>query len=153
MTAYEMMLSESQERMLMVLRPEKEAEARAVFEKWDLDFAIVGETIAEDRFVIVHGNETVKADLPLSRAVLRGAGIRPALGREPPCPRRWSRRAGGRSRRRARALIASPNYCLAGLDLRAVRLQVMADTSARPAAARASCGCTAPTRRWPSPPT
>ncbi len=65
MTAYEMMLSESQERMLMVLRPEKEAEARAVFEKWDLDFAIVGETIAEDRFLILHGNE-VKADLPLA---------------------------------------------------------------------------------------
>ena len=42
MTAYEMMLSESQERMLMVLRPEKEAEAKAVFDKWDLDFAIVG---------------------------------------------------------------------------------------------------------------
>ena len=66
MTAYEMMLSESQERMLMVLRPEKEAEARAIFEKWDLDFAIVGETIAEDRFVIMHGN-AVKADLPLSK--------------------------------------------------------------------------------------
>lgn len=66
MTAYEMMLSESQERMLMVLKPEKEAEARAIFEKWDLDFAIVGETIAEDRFLIVHGNE-VKADLPLSK--------------------------------------------------------------------------------------
>jgi phosphoribosylformylglycinamidine synthase len=65
MTAYEMMLSESQERMLMVLRPEKEAEARAVFEKWDLDFAIVGETIPEDRFLILHGND-VKADLPLS---------------------------------------------------------------------------------------
>ena len=55
MTAYEMMLSESQERMLMVLRPEKEDVARAVFEKWDLDFAIVGETIAEDRFLIEHG--------------------------------------------------------------------------------------------------
>jgi len=66
MTAYEMMLSESQERMLMVLHPEKEAEARAVFVKWDLDFAIVGETIAEDRFLILHGNE-VKADLPLSK--------------------------------------------------------------------------------------
>ncbi|WP_223424189.1 phosphoribosylformylglycinamidine synthase subunit PurL [Tateyamaria pelophila] len=66
MTAYEMMLSESQERMLMVLRPELEAEAKAVFDKWDLDFAIVGETIAEDRFVIVHGGE-VKADLPLSK--------------------------------------------------------------------------------------
>jgi phosphoribosylformylglycinamidine synthase subunit PurL len=64
MTAYEMMLSESQERMLMVLRPEKEAEAKAVFDKWDLDFAIVGETIAEDRFLIMHGNQ-IKADLPL----------------------------------------------------------------------------------------
>jgi phosphoribosylformylglycinamidine synthase subunit PurL len=66
MTAYEMMLSESQERMLMVLRPEKEAEARAIFEKWDLDFAIVGETIPEDRFLILHGNR-VMADLPLSK--------------------------------------------------------------------------------------
>ncbi len=66
MTAYEMMLSESQERMLMVLRPAFEAEARAVFEKWDLDFAVVGETISEDRFIVVHKGVT-KADLPLSR--------------------------------------------------------------------------------------
>ncbi|MEX0283577.1 MAG: phosphoribosylformylglycinamidine synthase subunit PurL [Paracoccaceae bacterium] len=66
MTAYEMMLSESQERMLMVLRPEKEAEAKAVFDKWDLDFAIVGETIAEDRFLILHQDQ-VMADLPLSK--------------------------------------------------------------------------------------
>ncbi|WP_299660076.1 phosphoribosylformylglycinamidine synthase subunit PurL [uncultured Ruegeria sp.] len=66
MTAYEMMLSESQERMLMVLKPELEAEARAVFDKWDLDFAIVGETIAEDRFLIMHNGE-VKADLVLSK--------------------------------------------------------------------------------------
>ena len=65
MTAYEMMLSESQERMLMVLNPEHEDAARAVFDKWDLDFAIVGETIAEDRFLIVLNGE-VKADLPLS---------------------------------------------------------------------------------------
>ncbi|EBA03308.1 phosphoribosylformylglycinamidine synthase subunit II [Rhodobacteraceae bacterium HTCC2150] len=64
MTAYEMMLSESQERMLMVLKPELEAAARAVFIKWDLDFAIVGETIPEDRFLILHNGE-VKADLPL----------------------------------------------------------------------------------------
>ncbi len=66
MTAYEMMLSESQERMLMVLKPSMEAEARAIFVKWDLDFAIVGETIPEDRFLILHGNE-IKADLPLSK--------------------------------------------------------------------------------------
>jgi phosphoribosylformylglycinamidine synthase len=64
MTAYEMMLSESQERMLMVLKPELEAVAKAVFDKWDLDFAIVGETIAEDRFLVTHHGE-VKADLPL----------------------------------------------------------------------------------------
>jgi len=64
MTAYEMMLSESQERMLMVLKPELEDVAKAVFDKWDLDFAIVGETIAEDRFLIVMNGE-IKADLPL----------------------------------------------------------------------------------------
>ncbi|MCW1951620.1 MAG: AIR synthase related protein, partial [Octadecabacter sp.] len=50
---------------LMVLKPELEAEARAVFTKWDLDFAIVGETIAEDRFLVLHNGE-VKADLPLA---------------------------------------------------------------------------------------
>ena len=66
MTAYEMMLSESQERMLMVLKPELEDVARAIFVKWDLDFAIVGETIAEDHFLIMHGNQ-IKADLPLSK--------------------------------------------------------------------------------------
>ena len=64
MTAYEMMLSESQERMLMVLNPDKEDVAKAVFDKWDLDFAIVGETIAEDRFLI-RLNGVVMADLPL----------------------------------------------------------------------------------------
>ena len=64
MTAYEMMLSESQERMLMVLRPEKEAEAKAIFVKWDLDFAIVGETTDDLRFRINHQGEQV-ADLPI----------------------------------------------------------------------------------------
>ena len=66
MTAYEMMLSESQERMLMVLRPEKEAEAEAVFRKWELDFAIIGETTDTLRFVVTHGGET-KADLPIKK--------------------------------------------------------------------------------------
>jgi phosphoribosylformylglycinamidine synthase len=64
MTPYEMMLSESQERMLMVLRPEREAEARAVFEKWELDFATVGHTTGDLRFrVRWQGN--VVADLPI----------------------------------------------------------------------------------------
>ncbi|MCT8972835.1 phosphoribosylformylglycinamidine synthase subunit PurL [Microbaculum marinisediminis] len=64
MTAYEMMLSESQERMLMVLRPGKEDIAREIFEKWDLDFAIIGKTIEPKRFVVKrHGD--VMADLPI----------------------------------------------------------------------------------------
>jgi phosphoribosylformylglycinamidine synthase II len=64
MSAYEMMLSESQERMLMVLKPEKEQEAEAIFRKWGLDFAVVGETTATKRFVVRHGGD-VMADLPI----------------------------------------------------------------------------------------
>jgi len=64
MSAYEMMLSESQERMLMVLRPDKEAEAEAIFRKWGLDFAVVGETTSSRRFIVRHGG-TVMADLPI----------------------------------------------------------------------------------------
>src|SRR6202035_1257969 len=64
MSAYELMLSESQERMLMVLRPDKEAQAEAVFRKWGLDFAVVGETTPARRFVVRHRGEVV-ADLPI----------------------------------------------------------------------------------------
>jgi phosphoribosylformylglycinamidine synthase II len=64
MSAYEMMLSESQERMLMVLKPEKEKEAEAIFRKWGLDFAIVGETTPTKRFLVRHGG-AVMADLPI----------------------------------------------------------------------------------------
>src|SRR5665213_2180415 len=64
MSAYEMMLSESQERMLTVLLPEKEKQAEAIFIKWGLDFAIIGKTTNTLRFVIKHQGE-VKADLPI----------------------------------------------------------------------------------------
>jgi phosphoribosylformylglycinamidine synthase subunit PurL len=64
MSAYEMMLSESQERMLMVLKPEKEKEAEAIFRKWGLDFAVVGETTPTRRFIVKHGG-AVMADLPI----------------------------------------------------------------------------------------
>ena len=64
MSAYEMMLSESQERMLMVLKPEKEKEAEAIFRKWGLDFAVVGETTPTKRFIVRHGGD-VMADLPI----------------------------------------------------------------------------------------
>ncbi|MEP3278156.1 MAG: phosphoribosylformylglycinamidine synthase subunit PurL [Stappiaceae bacterium] len=64
MSAYEMMLSESQERMLMVLKPEKEQEAAGIFKKWGLDFAIVGTTTDTLRFVVRHHGDVV-ADLPI----------------------------------------------------------------------------------------
>jgi phosphoribosylformylglycinamidine synthase len=58
------MLSESQERMLMVLRPEKEAQAKAIFVKWGLDFAIVGKTTDDLRFRVMHQGVEV-ANLPI----------------------------------------------------------------------------------------
>ena len=64
MTAYEMMLSESQERMLMVLDPGREKEAEAIFVKWGLDFAIVGRTTDDLRFRILHQGQLM-ADLPI----------------------------------------------------------------------------------------
>jgi len=64
MTAYEMMLSESQERMLMVLKPGREAEAEAIFKKWDLDFAVIGHTTDTGRMIVRHKG-TVEADLPV----------------------------------------------------------------------------------------
>ncbi len=135
MTAYEMMLSESQERMLMVLNPELEAEAKAVFEKWDLDFAIVGETMEEDRFLILHGNE-VKADLPLSKlsstapeydrpwvATPAAAAYAPSdevLGFDPV--------------EGLKALIGSPNYARKQWVWEQYDAQVMADTVVAPGA-------------------
>ncbi|MBT3305377.1 MAG: phosphoribosylformylglycinamidine synthase subunit PurL, partial [Alphaproteobacteria bacterium] len=69
MTAYEMMLSESQERMLMILRPGSEDEARAVFEKWELDFAVVGKLTDTGHMVLTHKGEIV-ADLPIDPLAL-----------------------------------------------------------------------------------
>ncbi|MBU3029299.1 phosphoribosylformylglycinamidine synthase subunit PurL [Paracoccus marinaquae] len=130
MTAYEMMLSESQERMLMVLKPEKEAEARAIFEKWDLDFAIVGETIPEDRFLILHGNE-VKADLPLSKLSSSAPEYdrpwveTPAAAPAPALPRITPIAA-------LRALIGSPNHAHKAWVWEQYDTQVGADTIRRP---------------------
>jgi phosphoribosylformylglycinamidine synthase len=65
MTAYEFMLSESQERMLMVLRPDREQLARDIFTKWDLDFSIIGRITDTGRIVVRH-NGVVEADIPLA---------------------------------------------------------------------------------------
>ena len=65
MTPYEMMLSESQERMLMVLKPGREAEAERIFRKWELDFAVIGITTDTKRLVLNFKGETV-ADIPVA---------------------------------------------------------------------------------------
>ena len=132
MTAYEMMLSESQERMLMVLRPEKEAEARAVFDKWDLDFAIVGETIAEDRFLIMLNGE-IKADLPL-RAL---SGNAPEYDRpwEPTPPAEPLADVPGIDAIDGlKALIGSPNYAAKQWVYEQYDTMVMGDSARTPGA-------------------
>ncbi len=130
MTAYEMMLSESQERMLMVLKPELEAVAKAVFDKWDLDFAIVGETIAEDRFIIMHGNE-LKADLPLKAL----------SGNAPEYDRPWVETPPAEPLGNVpeidpidglRALISSPNYASKQWVYEQYDTMVMADSAIVP---------------------
>jgi phosphoribosylformylglycinamidine synthase II len=65
MTPYEMMLSESQERMLMVLKPGREAEAEAIFRKWELDFAVIGEVTDTGHMVLEFDGEVV-CDIPLA---------------------------------------------------------------------------------------
>ena len=65
MTAYEFMLSESQERMLMVLRPDREDLARGIFEKWDLDFAVIGHLTDTGRITVRHQGR-IEADIPLA---------------------------------------------------------------------------------------
>ncbi|MGC1261207.1 MAG: phosphoribosylformylglycinamidine synthase subunit PurL [Jannaschia helgolandensis] len=130
MTAYEMMLSESQERMLMVLDPEREDAARAVFDKWDLDFAIVGETIAEDRFLIMLAGE-IKADLPLSTL----ASSAPEYDRPwvpTPAPAPLAHVAEIDPVDGLRALIGSVNYCARDWIIRQYDTQVMGDTAILP---------------------
>ena len=68
MTAYEIMLSESQERMLMIIRPESEDEARTVFEKWDLDFAVIGR-VTETGRIVLRKDGAVQCDIPVEPLV------------------------------------------------------------------------------------
>jgi len=65
MSAYEMMLSESQERMLIIIRPDRQDVSRAIFEKWELDFAVIGHLTETGRIVVRH-NGNVEADIPLA---------------------------------------------------------------------------------------
>ncbi len=65
MTPYEMMLSESQERMLIVLKNGKEKEAEKIFKKWDLDFSVIGQLTDTKKLTLKH-NDQIVCDLPIS---------------------------------------------------------------------------------------
>ena len=80
MTPYEIMLSESQERMLMVLRPGGEAEARRIFEKWELDFAVIGHVTDSGHLALRMNGETM-AEIPVG----------PLVGEAPVYERPWRR--------------------------------------------------------------
>jgi phosphoribosylformylglycinamidine synthase II len=81
MTPYEIMLSESQERMLMILAPKAEAAARRIFTKWELDFAVIGQVTETGRLVLRSGGAIV-GDIPVG----------PLVGAAPIYQRPWRRR-------------------------------------------------------------
>ena len=102
MTPYEMMLSESQERMLMVLKPGREDEAEAIFRKWELDFAVIGHVTDTGRMVLELDGEIV-CDIPLGPLADDAPALRPAA--------RADAQAGRAARRRARDAPTSRRTC------------------------------------------
>jgi phosphoribosylformylglycinamidine synthase II len=70
MTPYEMMLSESQERMLIVLEDKKEKEAKKIFEKWDLDFVVIGKTTSTNNLTLKFNDEVV-GEIPIDALALK----------------------------------------------------------------------------------
>ena len=136
MTAYEMMLSESQERMLVILKPGREAEAEAIFEKWGLDFAVIGRTTDTGHMIVKHKGKVV-ADLPVP--VLADSA---PLYERPWIPSRRSAADPAASGcRRRRASSARSKTLMGSPDARSQRWiweqydrKVMGDTIGRPGA-------------------
>ena len=122
MTAYEMMLSESQERMLMILKPEREAEAEAIFTKWGLDFAVIGHTTDTGRMIVKHKGQC--RSRPARRRSPTPRRSTSARGLSRRSRRRYSARMGARAQldpRHAEDHDGRPASLLAPLDLGAVR--------------------------------
>src|SRR5438477_9367524 len=115
MSAYEIMLSESQERMLMILRPGSEAEAGRIFAKWELDFAVIGR-VTETGRLVVRRNGEIAADIPVQPLVTAAPVYqRPIEEWKAPVPREMpaSIKLGGNQDFTAdlKMLLASPNIC------------------------------------------
>lgn len=118
MTPYEMMLSESQERMLMVLKPGREDFAEAIFRKWELDFAVIGTVTETGHMVLTWNGETV-ADIPLA-PLADDAPLydRPHVSREE--YKAWAK---------VKPLVDVPNSADIGLDL--LKLMASPDIASR----------------------
>jgi phosphoribosylformylglycinamidine synthase II len=115
MTAYEIMLSESQERMLLVAEKGREQEVFRVFEKWGLDAVEIGQVTAGNKLRVLQHGELV-AEIP-NQALTDDAPVyrRPMARWEPPVPREMPEHlrlnAGGDLTHRLMQLLASPNIC------------------------------------------
>ncbi len=135
MTAYELMLSESQERMLIVLKAGREDDARAIFEKWELDFAVIGRLTDSGRMVLKMAGDIV-ADLPVAPLAEsapeydrphRASPKLDAIRGTDVIPRKSTRDA-------LLALMGSPDLCSKRWIWEQYDHMVMADTVVRPGA-------------------
>jgi len=110
MTPYELMLSESQERMLMVLKPGREELARGIFEKWDLDFAIIGRLTESGRMVLRWYGETV-GDLPIDPLALASPEYDRPWEPTPPAAEISASPAPAEPLAALKRLVGSPDLC------------------------------------------
>jgi len=133
MSAYELMLSESQERMLIVLKAGREDDARAIFEKWELDFAVIGRLTESGRMVLTMDGKTV-ADLPVAPLAdsapeydrpHKPSPARPSITASDVAPQTGIREA-------LLTLVASPDLCSKRWIWEQYDHMVMADTVVRP---------------------
>jgi len=130
MTPYEMCLSESQERMLMVLKPGREAMAQAIFEKWELDFAVIGEITDTGKLTLTFGGEVV-GDMPIASLVEDAPEYERPF--EKPAPRKAATVAATDDLNKAVLdLIGGPHLCSRRWIWEQYDHTVMGDTIQRP---------------------
>ncbi len=131
MTPYEIMLSESQERMLMVLKPGAEDRARSIFEKWELDFAVVGRITDTGRLTVRMGGNTA-ADLPVNVLVDDAPEYDRPWTPTPPAPAIAAPAADRPHLEALRQLLGCPDLASKRWIWEQYDSTVMADTVARP---------------------
>ena len=131
MTAYEIMLSESQERMLMVLRPGAEELARGIFEKWQLDFAVVGRIAEGNRFVGRMDGQIV-FDIPVPSLVDEAPELERPWRETPPPQALAVCGPGGDPIAALRQILGAPDFASKRWIWEQYDHMVMADTVARP---------------------